>query len=189
MLSPWSVRSGESPRTVYTITGNSLDASIEQNVSLNRAGSVKRNRALRNPSWPGDRDSPTKAEYICADQLANVTFRLQKGGGPYIYSATSRCSRGVTWSILLQRVHSLTLVPTANVTPAVRRIAEYCRSLETHPCAVISPAESSALRHQGHRPCCIRCRRPWSCWYPDQLTPKPDPVGWGCRCGRSLPRP
>jgi transposase len=30
--------------------------------------------------------SPTKAEYICADQPAYFTFRLQKSGGPYICS-------------------------------------------------------------------------------------------------------
>ena len=41
----------------------------------------------RIPSWPGARSSPTKAEYICADQLAGFTFRLQKSGGPYICSA------------------------------------------------------------------------------------------------------
>ena len=43
--------------------------------------------------------SPTKAEYICADQLASVTFRLQKSGGPYIYSATSRRVSARSWSI------------------------------------------------------------------------------------------
>jgi len=43
------------------------------------------NGARRIPSWPGAK-APTKAEYICADQNVTLTFRLQKGGGPYITS-------------------------------------------------------------------------------------------------------
>lgn len=31
--------------------------------------------------------SPTKAEYICADQPTTLTFRLRKSGGPHIYAA------------------------------------------------------------------------------------------------------
>src|SRR6266702_6707796 len=41
------------------------------------------NGAQRIPSWPGA-SAPTKAEYICADQPVTLTFRLRKGGGPYI---------------------------------------------------------------------------------------------------------
>src|SRR5271165_458131 len=41
------------------------------------------NRAQRIPSWLGV-STPTKAEYICADQPVTLTFRLRKGGGPYI---------------------------------------------------------------------------------------------------------
>lgn len=42
---------------------------------------------------PGERNSPTKAEYICADQLANFTFRLQRSGGPYICSGAHKGSQ------------------------------------------------------------------------------------------------
>src|SRR5215471_4113412 len=41
------------------------------------------NGAQRIPSWPGAW-TPTKAEYICADQTATLIFRLRQSGGPYI---------------------------------------------------------------------------------------------------------
>jgi len=52
------------------------------------AGYSERNRVRRFSSWPGANSAPTEAEYICADQPADLKFRLQKCGGPYIYSAT-----------------------------------------------------------------------------------------------------
>ena len=58
---------------------------VEQK-SLHKTAYLMRNRAQRIPSWPGG-TSPTKAEYICADQPAKFTFRSRNGGGPYIYSA------------------------------------------------------------------------------------------------------
>jgi hypothetical protein len=61
-----------------------LSKPVEQN-SLHKTAYLIRNRAQRIPSWPGG-TSPTKAEYICADQPATFTFRLQNGGGPYICS-------------------------------------------------------------------------------------------------------
>jgi len=41
------------------------------------------NGAQRIPSWPGAW-TPTKAEYICADQTVTLIFRLRQSGGPYI---------------------------------------------------------------------------------------------------------
>ena len=40
-----------------------------------------------------------KAVYICADQPVTFTFRLRRGGGPYIRRSTPR-SRGVLWPII-----------------------------------------------------------------------------------------
>src|SRR5512143_3203313 len=41
--------------------------------------------AERSAFHPGQEGfTPTKAVYICADQPATLTFRLRKGGGPYI---------------------------------------------------------------------------------------------------------
>ena len=37
--------------------------------------------------------SPTKAEYICADQPATLTFRLRNGGGPYICTGAHKFTR------------------------------------------------------------------------------------------------
>ena len=69
--------------------GTTVDSGTLRTCGAKRStetGYLDRNRAQRIPSWPGERNSPTKAEYICADQLAYFTFRLQKSGGPYICS-------------------------------------------------------------------------------------------------------
>jgi hypothetical protein len=74
----------EWPTLLLTVNRRSFRARME--FWRGTTGYLDRNRAQRIPSWPGERNSPTKAEYICADQLAYFTFRLQKSGGPYICS-------------------------------------------------------------------------------------------------------
>ncbi len=46
-----------------------------------KTGYLDRNSAQRVSSSPGERSSPTKVDYICADHLAQLNFRLQKSGG------------------------------------------------------------------------------------------------------------
>src|ERR1700731_3316063 len=57
--------------------------------SLSKAALLIGTRAQRIPSWPGA-ETPTKAEYICADQPATLTFHLRKDGGPYISGLPQR---------------------------------------------------------------------------------------------------
>jgi hypothetical protein len=58
---------------------------VEQN-SLYKAVYLERNRAQRIPSWPGEILS-VKGRIHLRRPTRQLTFRLRKGGGPYICSA------------------------------------------------------------------------------------------------------
>ncbi len=99
-----SARSAGEKRDGTTVDPGALETCGVKQPS--EAAYLERKRAQRIPSWPGADNAPAEAEYICADQPADLNFRLQKCGGPYIYSAAMPRSRGALWPILLQRSYA-----------------------------------------------------------------------------------